>query len=66
MPPVGSHDTASQLRALPRLVVIRLRNRDIELVVQTVLQTLEDTSFLFERPTTSQVQLPCLQANDHC
>ena len=65
MPPVGGYDTTGQFRALPRVVEIRLRNRDIELVVQTVLQTLEDTSFLFERPAAAQVQLPGLQANDH-
>ena len=65
MPPVGGYDTAGHLRALPRIVVIRLRNRNIELVVKTVLQTLEDTSFLFERPAAAHVQLPDLQANDH-
>jgi len=65
MPSIGCDDTAGQFRSLPKIVVSRLGYRNIESVVQTVLEALQDASFVFERPATVQVQLPDQHAYDH-
>src|SRR5256714_1073038 len=65
VPPIGRHDARRQLGALPQVMVGRLRGRDVEAVVETVLEALQDVALVLERVTRREVQLPGHDADDH-
>src|SRR6266480_3275022 len=65
VPPVGRHDARRQLGALPQVMVVRLRGRDIEAVVETVLEALEDMPLVLEGATCREMQLPRHDPDDH-
>src|SRR2546423_1653334 len=65
VPPIGRHDARRQLGALPQVVVGRLRGRDVEAVVETVLQALEDMPLVLEGATRREMQLPRHDPDDH-
>src|SRR5437660_331569 len=44
VPAIGRHDARRQLGALPQVMVGRLRGRDVEAVVETVLEALQDVA----------------------
>src|SRR5438094_4284441 len=59
------HDTHCELRGLPRVVPRRLGDRDIELVMQTVLEALQHRPLVLERMSGREVQLERAHADDH-
>src|SRR5256714_10117653 len=56
--PLVRHHTDGQLGALPQVVVGRLRGRDVEAVVEPVLEALQDVTLLLQRAAPLEVQLP--------
>src|SRR2546422_10541073 len=63
--PVGAHHSRRQLGALPQVLVVRLRRRDVEALVQPVFETLHDLPFVLQGLARGQVQLPRDEAHDH-
>src|SRR5205814_435720 len=65
VPAVRRHDARRQLGALPQVMVGRLRGRDVEAVVETVLEALQDVALVLEGVTRREMQLPRHDADDH-
>src|SRR5467141_743040 len=63
--PLVRHHTDRQLGALPQVVVCRLRGRDVEAVVQPVLEALQNVALLLQRAAPLEVQLPSHQPHHH-
>src|SRR5690606_31471372 len=65
LPTVAGHHTRGQLRALPQVLVPRLRHRHVEAVAQTRLQTVHDRPLLLQRLAPDDLQVPTDDADDH-
>src|SRR5205809_5296852 len=63
--PLVRHHTDGQLGALPQVVVGRLRGRDVEAVVEPVLEALQDVTLLLQRAAPLEVQLPGHHPHHH-
>src|SRR3989454_9193849 len=63
--PVRGHDARGQLGALPQILVIGLGRRDVEALVQPVLEAAQDLPLVFQGLAAVQMQLPRDEANDH-
>src|SRR5438445_4469617 len=59
------HHTDRQLGALPQVVVGRFRGRDVEAVVEPVLEALQDVTLLLQRAAPLEVQLPGHHPHHH-
>src|SRR2546426_12776500 len=56
--PVGAHDTHAELGPLPQVMVVRLGGRDVEAIVQPVLEALQHVALLLQGLARREVQLP--------
>src|SRR3989454_474905 len=63
--PLVRHHTDRQLGALPQVVVGRFRGRDVEAVVEPVLEALQDVTLLLQRAAPLEVQLPGHHPHHH-
>src|SRR5213080_1317872 len=63
--PLVRHHTDRQLGALPQVMVGRLRGRDVEAVVEPVLEALQDVTLLLQRAAPLEVQLPGHHPHHH-
>src|SRR6266536_102955 len=63
--PVGAHHRGGQLRPLPQVVVRRFGDRDVEPVMEPVLEALEHGTLVLERLARREVQLPRDDPHDH-
>src|ERR1051326_8176625 len=60
-----SHDAYRDLGRLPRIVAAGLGDGDVELVMQTVLQTLQHRPLVLEGVSAWKVQLEGAHTDDH-
>src|SRR5690606_1176192 len=65
MAPGRSHDAGAQLRSLPDIVVVRLRDGDVEPIVEAVFQALDHAPLLLQRLAAVDLQIPGDEADDH-
>src|SRR5438876_873049 len=63
--PLVRHHTDRQLGALPQVVVGRFRGRDVEAVVEPVLEALQDVTLLLQRAAPLEMQLPGHHPDHH-
>src|SRR6184192_766497 len=63
--PLVRHHAGRQLGALPQVLVRRLGRRDVEPVMQPVLEALEHVALVLERAAPLEVQLPGDEPHDH-